>query len=436
MSAHREPAGSPLAPLGGAPRGPSAGVALALLAAAVVGAIAVALVSSPPALPPPSLAVVPPSASSSAVPSGHVHGPPATLPSPSGAPSAPTSTVVVLRDAADPGRALAELAGCSPLRRFAGQSAPPIKGADVDATAAAAGRTDGWLFVPPGIQAVTRVWLGSDVVELAEAAGRPAVAVGSRGEVWLGGPSGAVRWLPVPTPAGRTAWVMTSDEVTGGTRCGPWRVPAAIGQQRSVTCAAVAAPTCLALAARLVREVPTALSPGGDLALTGTTCGRQGEACTPAVEAAAVPAGWAGDVRDVRAAEALLPGGPFVEHFPGVLPDAALAGVAAPSLPLPAQASGHVPAACGATLDGDLRTAPWDPRVAWVGSTAVVWPPGTSVRFTQVAALTVPTTDGSVRFVAGARVLLRGTLDARRATFTVCAAQSVSALPGGASSGG
>ncbi|MHB8958695.1 MAG: hypothetical protein ACYDAN_03600, partial [Candidatus Limnocylindrales bacterium] len=185
MTADRAPAGPPLAPVRGSARGPSPGVVLLLVTAAVVAAIAVAVRSAPAPAPsqqprPSTLPVASPAASALGAP---VASPSAV---PSALPPAP-GTVVVLRGVADPGGALGALAGCSPILRVTGQAVPAIKGSDVDATAVAEGRETGWIFVPPGIQAVTRVWLGDDVVELARAAGRPAVAVGTNGDVWLGG---------------------------------------------------------------------------------------------------------------------------------------------------------------------------------------------------------------------------------------------------------
>jgi hypothetical protein len=432
VTVEREPAGAPIAPIRGSPRGPSAGLALLLVAAAVTGAIVAAVLSGAEPAPAPSLAVVAPSppVPTSTVPRSP-RASPAPAPVPPAIPASP-STVLVIRGVTDPGATLGELAGCSPLLRVPGQPAPAIRGADVDATAQAAGRDTGWLFVPPGIQAVTRVWLGDGVIELARAAGRPVVAVGVDGEVWLGGASGAVRWQPIPTPAGRTAWVMTSEEVTGSGRCRPWDVPTAIADQRSLTCAGIAAPACLDLAAELTGEAPEVPYAGGGLALALLPCRPQTAACPEGqVAAAAVPPGWTGGYQDVRAAEAASGGRRFARLSPGALPDAAAAAIALASLPLPVEARAPRPASCAVTLEGDLRAAPWDPRVAWVGGTSVVWPAGSNIRFTAVSALTVPTADGTVRLVEGARARLRGTRDARTGAFVACGAGSVSVAAGG-----
>lgn len=412
MSADREPAGSPITPLGGTPRGPSAGVALALVGAAVMAAIVIAVVSSPAPLPAPSLALASPSA---AAPSA---SPLASL-RPSPGIDAPATTVIVLRGVADPAAALAGLAACAPLVRVHGQPSAAIKGADVDTAAASAGRDGGWLFVPPGIQAVTRVWLGDDVVELAQAAGRQLVAVGIRGDVWLGGKSGATLWRPVATPKGRTAWVMTNDEVTGGHGCGSWSVPESIAGQRSVDCSGIGVDACLRLASKVGVDVPELAFAGGDLGITGAQCRPRIFGCTaiPSV-AVAIPRGWQGDAGAMRAATPISPDGVFTELLPAVVPQAALDSVALPALPLPVSAAPAT--ACSTTVTGQLRGSPWDSRVAWVGSDAVVWPAGTIVEFTPALSLTLPTADGSVRFARGAPVSLRGALDERTKAFVAC----------------
>ncbi len=291
----------------------------------------------------------------------------------------------------------------------------------MDATAVAAGRETGWIFVPPGIQAVTRVWLGDDVVELARAAGRPVVAVGTNGDVWLGGPAGAARWRPISTPAGRTAWVLTADEVTSRGQCGPWPVPETIAGQRSLTCAGLGVPACLQLVTQVELDQPAIPSPRGDMAVALPDCGVQALACgIGQVTVAAVPDGWTGDVGSVLAATRASADGAFILLAGGAEPDYALDAISRPTLPLPTGSRAPTASACTATLMGDLRAAAWDPRVVWVGEIGVVWPPGTSARFADAASLTVPRPNGSYRFVAGAPVQVQGSLDPRLHAFVAC----------------
>jgi hypothetical protein len=297
----------------------------------------------------------------------------------------------------------------------------------VDATAVAAGRETGWIFVPPGIQAVTRVWLGDDVVALARAAGRPVVAVGTNGDVWLGGPAGGARWRPIPTPAGRTAWVLTSDEVTSRGHCGPWPVPQGLAGQRSVTCAGVDAPTCLRLAAQVEADAPGFPYPEGDMALASPACPSRAPTCVNReLTAVAVPARPTGTVVGVRAAMLSAASGAFRPLEPGAEPGYALDAISRPSLPLAIGVAKPTPRACSATLTGGIRAAAWDPRVFWVGVTSVVWPIGTSARFADLPALMVPTADGSYRFVVGASVRLEGSVDPRTHAFVACSARPVS----------
>jgi hypothetical protein len=401
---------------------------LLLLTAAVVSAIALAVGTAPRPAPAPKPASSPLALASTFASTAASAD---TAPSPQAAPSSKppigdVSTIVVLRGVVDPGKTLGTLAGCTPLFRVTGQAIPAISGTAVDAATVAAGRETGWLFVPPGIQALTRVWLGDDVVELARAAGSPVVAMGTDGDVWLGGPAGAGRWRPIPTPAGRTAWVLTADVVTSHGRCGPWTVPAGIGGQRSVTCAGVAVPACLRLLARVQADTPGLPYAGGDMALAGPACRAPSMTCASGeLTAVAVPPGWAGTIAGVQAAVALRASAAFWLLAPGAASDDALDAVSRPSLPLPTEAA--EPAhACAATLTGDLRAAPGDPRVFWVGVTAVVWPAGTRARFGDTPSLTVPRADGSYRFVERAAMRLQGSVDPQTHAFVVCTATPVS----------
>ncbi|MHB8960712.1 MAG: hypothetical protein ACYDAN_13940, partial [Candidatus Limnocylindrales bacterium] len=250
-----------------------------------------------------------------------------------------------------------------------------------------------------------------------------------------GGPAGAARWRPIPTPAGRTAWVLTADEVTSHGRCGPWPVPQSIAGQRSITCAGVGVPACLRLVARVQAGTPGVPYPGGDLALAMPACPAPATACGGQAAAVAVPPGWAGGVASMQAAMLTPASGAFRLLAAAAAPDYAFDAISRPALPLPIGAAEPTSRACSATLIGDLRAAAWDPRVAWVGAIGVVWPPGTSVRFADLPALTVPRPFGSYRFVVGAPVLVQGSLDPRLHAFVACGVQPGSAPESSPASG-
>ena len=88
----------------------------------------------------------------------------------------------------------------------------------------------------PGHGAVV-VFLGDDVVDLARWAGVPVVALDGRPLAWLADETRADEWLPILTPAGRTAWMQTGAAAwpDGGCDPPPDATPAIDGV-RSITC--------------------------------------------------------------------------------------------------------------------------------------------------------------------------------------------------------
>jgi hypothetical protein len=376
MTADREPTGSPITAVHHSARGPSAGFALVVVVASVTAAIAVAVLSAPAPQPAPSLVALLSTSTS-----------PSALPRATSQPTPPTgqaaSTILVLRGEANPLGAFMALTGCVAGERVTGYPLTPgIKGADVDSVAAAAGRDTGWLFVPPGIQASSRVWLGQDLVELARAVGQPVVSVNRSGEVWLGGRSGATRWVPVATPKGRTAWVMAHEAFAATGICGPWTVPTRIGGQRSVTCSGLGAPDCLAALGRVGADIPGFEYADGDVVVTAARCTQGGAPCTdPPVVAMATPAGWPSSTTAVRAATQASTSAAFALTDQNLLPDSPLDVLARPAMPLPVAHAPPAPDACRETIEGMLLGSPWDPRVAWVQAQEVVWPQGAAAWF-------------------------------------------------------
>ena len=390
MTADREPQGSPVTAVRRTSRGPSAGLALIVVVAAVTLAIAIAVLSGTAPLPaPPPIAVA--STAPSAAPA------PLRTTQPTASPQV-ANTILVLRGEADPAGALLALTGCPTGTRSIGYPLTPgIKGSDVDAIAAAAGRNTGWLFVPPGIQASSRVWLGQDLVELGRAVGQPVVAASRTGEVWLGGRSGATRWVPVATPLGRTAWVMATEEFAATGSCGPWPVPTLIDGQRSVTCADLGAPACLEALARVRSDIPGFEYAGGDVAVTVARCAQRALGCTdPPVVAIATPAGWPSTTAELRAATRAPASRTFALTDQNLLPDSPLDVLARAALPLPAAIASPATNACTETIEGMLLGSPWDPRVAWVQAEEVVWPQGTSAWFVpDIVVEVIGKTDGT-----------------------------------------
>ena len=423
MTADQEPPGSPVTAVHGRSRGPSAGFAVVGVVAAVTAAIVIAVVSGPSPQPIPSaspVALVTASPSSPA-PSGLPvpSSPPAPSPSPLSTPVA-TGTIVVLRGVTDPASELVTLTGCSEIVRIAGLPPHPrIKGADVDAVAQAAGRTTGWMFVPPGIQASSHVWLGTDLVEFAQAVGQQVVATSPAGEVWLGGPSGATRWFPIPTPKGLTAWVMGTETVVGRGTCSPWTLPAWIGGQRSLSCSGVGEPGCL-------QEFLEARSAVGDLvfgngdAVVAEACTAATRPCPGPTTVVTAPARWSGSMSDLRAAERSASGAAFQPVDARVLEDPPLDALSRPALPLPTGGEKLGNNTCAETLAGQLHAAPWDPRVAWAGDMTVVWPTGTRARFLPRVWLNTLGSGSAEQAVLDDPVVVTGILDDTGLAFDAC----------------
>jgi hypothetical protein len=421
VTADLEPGGPRVSAVRSPSRGPSAGLVVLLIAGAIVAAVAVSLVGGPGPAPAP-LANVSASPSVTAAASAP---PAAAVPQPIAAPTTPSgarSLILVLRDVADPAATRGALTGCPGSVRATGVSpAPAITGAAVDAVADTAGRGPGsWLFVPPGIQASTRVWLGDDLVSLAQAVGVPVVAVGTTGEVWLGGPAGATRWYPVATPRGRTAWVMGGDDVVGQGQCGPWIVPSGVARLRSLTCAGVGAPQCLDLLPLVNADMTGVLQPAGDLIVAVPPCIDSHRCYATPLTFVGTPAAWAGRLGDVHAAGDADFSGTLQSVSPGGLPDYALNALARPALPLPTGGDHVVASRCAASLTGPLHASAWDPRVAWVGGTAVVWPTGTAVRFLPTAQLAAPDAPRLTLARPGDMLTLMGMRGAPGDAFNAC----------------
>jgi hypothetical protein len=394
---------------------------------AIVVAVAVAVASDPGPVPrlavdrsaSPALRASPaPQTTTPSTPPSATPSTPATIP-----PQVDAATVVILRDVADPASTLAALTGCADsVRSSRGPFDPAIKGADVDAVAAAAGVDAGaWLFVPPGIRAATRVWLGDDVAQLASAVGEPVVAISPKGEVWLGGPAGATRWVPVATPHGRTAWAMGVEEVAGAGVCSPWTLPFRILGQRSVTCAGLGEPACLDLLAAVVADTPGVLLPGGAAVVAAPPCPSSRDCGALPRTVLGLPAGWSGSPSEVRAAAVGHDGAAPTRLAGGLLPVNAIDAISRPSLPLPTGGEKVKFNTCSETLTGQLHASPWDPRVAWVGDMPVVWPTGTVLRFLPLAQLTTAGDPYGASAAEGDEVTVTGMLSDSGLAFNGCA---------------
>lgn len=423
MTADPEPAGWPVGPVRRSSRGPSAGLVLAAVVAVVVAAVVIAFATAPGPAPDasrPAVADVSPSPSATT---------PAEAPSsaPRLAAAATPGTVILLRGVADPAGALGALTGCTHLRRVSGPELAAIRGVDVDAVVQQAGRGDGWLFVPPGLQAATKVWLGDDVVGLALAVGQPLVAVGTQGDVWLGGLSGATRWRPITTPAGRTAWAITNDEIVGTGTCAPAAIPADIAGLRSLTCAGADLVSCLGLLplGLTARAAPTL--PGGDLVVAVAPCIDSHRCYAIPVAFVGVPSGWSGSLAQLKAVAAGQATDTIVPLSADSLPAYAIEALSRPALPLPTGGERVQGNTCSKALTGPLHGSPWDPRVAWVGSMPVVWPSGTAVRFLPRVQLTLAgALYGSTAPGGGTSVELVGMPDRDGVAFDACRVVSVS----------
>ena len=294
----------------------------------------------------------------------------------------------------------------------------------MDAAIDAAGRDSGWLYVPAGSPTPQRVWLGEDVVTLARAAGVSLVTIGANGTVWLGGASGSTRWAPWTTPAGRTAWLMTADEVTGAGACGRPMGTVFSDGMRSLTCAGVGMPDCLSLATQ-AWFTPASAATELDVVVAQGRC-PSGQRCAPAPSVVVAVGSGGSGLGDVRWAVLVTPAEGVATRtlVPAEIPAYAIPFIALPSRPLPTARA--APAGCSGSLTGMLAGMPWDGRVAWVGTTAVGWPAGWSARFDPALELVDRT--GRVVAAAGATVALTGASAGPGGTFEACTA---SASPGG-----
>jgi hypothetical protein len=289
---------------------------------------------------------------------------------------------------------------------------PPLD--RVDLAARAAGIREGWLEVlGDGRGDPFRMWLGDDLVTLARANNVAVVATDGTSTAWLADPAGASAWRAVVTPEGRTAWFAPGGMVSPDGPCpGTAVAPDTIDGVRSFTCWTDRA-RCLEAARNAIREAPDAFTPATEVA-AGI-----GEWCEPGIRCpwigpnmpvvvTAAPAGFSssGDVRAFSAGWRRV-SMPVREVPPDEVGPAVLAMASRPSLALPVAPSGDPGAVyCPASgVTGEVRGAPWDPRVAWIGLSTVRWPQGFTARFTPSIELVAP--EGAV-YREGDRVQASG----------------------------
>ena len=265
-----------------------------------------------------------------------------------------------------------------------------------------------------------RVWLGSDLVALAIDTATPLVALGGRGDVWLGPTERVMRWVSVVTPAGRVAWRETGNSVAAAEGCAPARAtPVAFGGLRSITCGRLSLDACKSALDLPRGSAPDAFGPDVDVVVESSCGPDQRCAMGATVDIAAVPAGWTG-LDDVRAFEVGDPRLIFVVRETTVdgLPAHVLALVGRPSLSLPTFSTASTGACLDARLEGTLHGSPWDERVGWIGTTSVRWPFGITARF--VPALELVSPEGAVIAREGDSMVLTGGLTAEDGTFGAC----------------
>ena len=309
-----------------------------------------------------------------------------------------------------------------------------IPGPSIDRAAVDAGVASGPLPID-GVGSRTEpvvVFLGEDVVDLARWAGVPVVALDGRPLAWLADETRTDAWEPIVTPAGRTAWFQTGAAAWPDGACDPPPdATPAIDGVRSLTCW-TDRDRCLE-AIEIAREI----GPDAFTASTEVAAGL-GPGCPPGVRCAwtgpgdpvlvtAAPAGWASpDMMRVFTVGLPRRSGTSKElAWPDMLPSTfAIASHPAAALPVPDPVDLPAPdAACsGETLDGVLRSSPWDPRVGWVGDADVTWPGGFAAAFAPDLRLLGP--DGEVVAGAGDRLVLTGTVHGvGGGTFKACAVQ-------------
>jgi hypothetical protein len=383
-----------------ASRGPS--VAVVLVALAVVVGAGVWLGRQPAAVPGSGDA----SGSATAGASAPVESAEPTATAGTPAPGQPV--VEVLRGTDDGDSLFAKRNGCGSFVSADAAIAIVFDGADVDRAAAETGIEAGWLEFSAEGGRVVRVWLGSDVVALAIDAATPLVAIGGRGDVWLGSTERVGRWVSLTTPSGRVAWWQTGSGVAAAEGCAPARAtPVAFGGLRSITCGRLSLDACKSALDVARGAAPEAFRPDVDVVVE-SSCGPNHRcAAGETVDIAANPAGWTG-LDDVRAFEVGDPLLMFVvrETIADVLPTHVLALVGRPSLPLPTFAAASTGACRLARREGALQGSPWDERVAWVGTSAVRWPFGFTARFVPDLELVSP--NGAVIAREGDAMLLTG----------------------------
>ena len=269
--------------------------------------------------------------------------------------------------------------------------------------------------IGPGTEPIV-VFLGDDVVDLARWAGTSVVALDGRPLAWLADETRADEWLPILTPAGRTAWMQTGAAAwpDGGCAPPPDATPPIDGV-RSITCW-TDRDRCLEAV-----EIARAIAPGAFTPATEVAAGL-GPGCPPTARCAwtgpndpvfvtAAPAGWA-------AADMVRVFGTGIRLLSGTSREVAAADVAPWMLSLASRPGGALPvpdpvdepapgtACAGEELRGILRGSPWDPRVAWVGTADITWPPGSAAVF--VPELRLLGRDGELVAGAGDEVRLTG----------------------------
>jgi hypothetical protein len=314
-----------------------------------------------------------------------------------------------------------------------------IAGAAIDRAAADAGVDLGPLPIDgigPGTQPVV-VFLGDDVVDLARWAGVPIVALDGRPLAWLADETRADEWLPILTPAGRTAWMETGAAAWPDGGCEPPPdARAGIDGVRSLTCW-TDRDRCVEAIEETRTAAPDAFTPSTEVAAG------LGPGCPPNLRCAwtgpndpvyvtAAPAGW-------TAADMVRAFGRGLRSLSGTSSEIAPHDVALWTLALASRPSAGLPVpdpvdepAAGAPCAGEerrgtVRASPWDPRVAWVGTDELTWPAGWSAVF--VPDLRLVGRDGQVVAAAGDEVRLVGAVSGvEGGRFVACAVQRV--LPG------
>jgi hypothetical protein len=395
-----------------ASRGPS--VAVVLVALAVVVGVGVWLGRQPASVP----GSGDPSGSATAGASAPLESADPTTTTGTPAPGQPV--VEVLRGADDGDSLFAQRNGCGSFVSADAATAIVFDGDDVDRAAEETGREAGWLEVTGAVGQTVRIWLGSDPVALAIDAATPLVVIGGRGDVWLGSTERVRRWISLTTPAGRVTWWQTGSGTAAAEGCAPARAtPIAFGGLRSITCGRLSLDACKSALDLPRGSAPDAFGPGVDVVVESSCGPNQLCQAVETIDIAAVPAGWTG-LDDVRAFEVGDPLLMFVVRETGadLLPPHVLALVGRPSLPLPTFATASTGSCRLARLEGTLQGSPWDERVAWIGTTAVRWPFGTTARFVPDLELVSP--DGAVIARQGDSMVLGGGLTTEDGTFGAC----------------